>query len=161
MTINDPLLFFSMQLDNSPSLNMGRLFLIDRSTGIIGRWIATSGLGDYQGVGGWCHQGGGCIPPNYKLQNVPFYKVRTEPIWQSLNGINTNTYEINPVTVSTDDGVDRGELLIHRSRFAEPMSGSLGCVVMPESEFEDFEKTYSGCSHLDQVPLLVGYTYEP
>lgn len=157
----NPLLFFSMQLDGSPALNMGRLFLIDQAAGIVGRWIATSGVGGWQNVGNWSHQGGGCIPPNYKLKDVPFYKVSTNPVWQSLGGIDTNTYEIDPMTVSTDDGVERGELLIHRSRFASPMSGSLGCIVLPDSEFSDFETTYKKeCSHLEQIPLLVGYTYD-
>jgi hypothetical protein len=161
MEITKPFLFFSMQLDASPQLNMGRLFLIDEKLGFIGRWIATSGLGDYQDVGEWSKQGGGCIPPNYRLKGVPFYKVHTKPIYQSLGGINSNTYYIDPITVQTDDGIDRGELLIHKSRFALPMSGSLGCVVLPDSEFSDFEKTFFKCSKFETVPLLVGYVFQP
>lgn len=154
------MLFFSMELDSTPKLNMGRLFLLNAG-GFIGRWVATSGLGNYQGIGGWSRQGGGCIPPNYKLKSVPFYKCSTKPRWQNLNGLQTNTYEIEPITVTTSDGINRGELLIHKSRFASPMSGSLGCIVLPEEEFRDFEKTYAKhCGHLTQIPLLVGYTYD-
>ncbi|WP_225896519.1 hypothetical protein [Amazonocrinis nigriterrae] len=51
-------LFFAMQLDSTPQLNRGRLFLIDDDKGIIGRWIATSGLGAYQEKGDWSKQGG-------------------------------------------------------------------------------------------------------
>lgn len=129
--------------------------------GIIGRWIATSGVGQWQGIGDWSKQGGGVIPPNYKLQGIPIYKVSTKPRWQSLGGIDTNTYEIQPITVKTSDGVNRSELLIHESRYSLPMSGSLGCIVLPEVEFTDFEKTYKKeCNHLSEVSLLVGYTFD-
>ncbi len=162
MTIQKPLLFFSMQLDSTPNLNHGRLFLIDPDKqGIVGRWIATSGVGQWQGIGDWSKQGGGVIPPNYHLQGVPIYQVSTKARWQSLGGIDTNTYEIHPITVKTKQGVNRSELLIHESRYALPMSGSLGCIVLPEPEFKDFEQAYKKeCSHVERVSLLVGYTYD-
>ena len=161
--IESPLLFFTMELDETPKLNMGRLFLIDTSDrGIVGRWVASSGLGDYQGTTGWAKQGGGVIPPTYKLAKpVSFYSVATRPVWQDLNGIQTNTYKISPEVVTTTEGVQRSELLIHRSRFAHPMSGSLGCIVLPDTEFSNFEKVYKNeCGHLEQIPLLVGYTFD-
>lgn len=161
--IENPLLMFTMQLDNTPALNMGRLFLIDsKNRGIVGRWVASSGLGNFQSEGGWSKQGGGVIPPTYKLSgNVTFYSVATKPVWQDLNGIETNTYKISPEMVTTSDGTQRSELLIHKSRFAAPMSGSLGCIVLPESEFADFEKIYQAeCGTLGQVRLLVGYTFD-
>jgi hypothetical protein len=160
--IKNPLLFFSMQLDDTPNLNHGRLFLMDpERKGIVGRWIATSGVGQDQGIGEWSKQRGGVIPPNYHLQGVPIYQVSTNPIWQSLDGINTNTYLIEPVTVTTTDGVKRSELLIHKSRHSNPVSASLGCIVLPQAEFTSFEAAYKEeCSHLTQVPLLVGYTYD-
>jgi hypothetical protein len=157
----NPLLFFCMQLDNTPALNMGRLFLIDQDTGFLGRWVASSGLGDWQSIGEWNRQAKGCIPPNYKLKGVPLYKVSTRARWQNMSGLQSNTYEISPITVTTSEGVSRGEFLIHKSRFAHPMSGSLGCIVLPEGEFADFEKTYAKhCAQLEQVLLLVGYTYD-
>lgn len=151
-----------MQLDNTPNLNHGRLFLIDtEKRGIVGRWVATSGLGNDQNIGGWATQGGGVIPPNYKLRDVPIYKVSTQAIFQNMNGLETNTYLISPLTVTTTEGVSRSELLIHKSRYAEPMSGSLGCIVLPEYEFKDFENTYKAeCGHLHEVQLLVGYTFD-
>jgi hypothetical protein len=161
--IANPLLHFVMQLDNTPALNMGRLFLIDPDQrGMVGRWVATSGLGNYQGVGGWSRQGGGCIPPTYQLSgNLSFYSVSTVSIWQDMNGLQSNTYKISPELVTTREGTQRSELLIHHSRFSHPMSGSLGCIVLPEDEFSDFEKCFkSECGHLSQVKLLVGYTYD-
>lgn len=151
-----------MQLDNTPNLNHGRLFLIEPDErGIVGRWIATSGLGDFQDVGEWSKQAKGCIPPNYKLKGVPLYSVSTKSKFQNLNGLETNTYEISPVNVTTVEGVPRSQFLIHKSRHALPISGSLGCIVLPEYEFKTFEPTFKvECSHLKQVNLLVGYTYD-
>ena len=160
--VKNPLLFFCMELDNTPQLNIGRLFLMDLDQGgIVGRWMATSGLGDYQGEGDWSKQGGGVIPPNYRLKGTNFYRVATGPRWQNLNGIQGNTYEIRPVSVTTTDGVQRSELLIHRSRYSAPQSGSLGCIVLKDSEFSDFEKVFkASCSQLEEVRLLVGYTFD-
>lgn len=157
----EPLLFFAMQLDSTPQLNIGRLFLIDtRNEGFLGRWLATSGLGDYQDMSEWNKQGGGCIPPNYQTTNTKFYWVHTKPIWQDLNGLKTNTYAIDPLFVKTTEGIERSELLIHASRYANPQSGSLGCIVLPNNEFNDFEDKFKiYCSHLERVKLLVGYTF--
>jgi hypothetical protein len=49
--LEQPFLVFSMQLDNTPELNRGRLVLWDWEKGQIGRWVATSGLGQYQKIG--------------------------------------------------------------------------------------------------------------
>lgn len=160
--MNNPLLFFSMQLDSTPQLNIGRLFLMDLDKGgITNWWMATSGIGDWQDRGDWSHQGGGVIPPTYKLKGCNFYRVSTKPVWQSLGGIDTNTYAISPVAVVTQDGVERSELLIHRSRYSSPQSGSLGCIVLKDSEFKDFEKVFATtCGQLESVRLLVGYTFD-
>ncbi len=159
--IKNPLLFFSMALDETPQLNIGRLFLLDyESEGIVGRWVCSSGLGDYQDSLGYEKQGGGCIPPPYQTSNVIFYWVHTKPIWQDLGGIKGNTYLIDPNEVRLKGGQTRSELLIHRSRFSAPQSGSLGCIVLPDQEFTDFEKTFAEeCSHLERVRMLVGYVF--
>ncbi len=159
--IKSPLLFFSMALDNTPQLNIGRLFLIDyESEGIIGRWMCTSGLGDHQHQEGYETQGGGCIPPNYQTTNVKLYWVHTRPVWQDLNGLKTNTYAIDPNEVRLRDGRKRSELLIHRSRFSAPQSGSLGCIVLPDTEFQDFERDFAEeCGYLERVRMVVGYVF--
>lgn len=159
--LENPMLFFSMALDETPQLNIGRLFLIDyEKEGIVGRWMASSGLGDYQNSVGYEKQSGGCIPPPYQTTNVKFYWVHTKPVWQSLNGIDTNTYYIDPEVVRLKNGGTRSELLIHRSRFSSPQSGSLGCIVLPEQEFSDFETTFAvECGHVDRVRMLVGYVF--
>lgn len=153
------LLFFSMQLDDTPALNRGRLFLIDDDKGIIGRWVATSGLGQYQNTGDWSKQGGGVIPATYQLRdNLPFYTVATKPTdLRAVKGIEGNGYVISPYSVTTTEGIKRADLLIHKDA---NQPGSLGCIVLSPAEFATFEKTYqANCLSLDCVKLLVGYSY--
>lgn len=157
--LNQPFLFFAMQLDETPQLNRGRLFLCDYQQGIIQRWVATSGLGQYQGVKDWSKQGGGVIPPTYELSNaLAFYQVATKPIdLRHVKGVEGNGYTLAPFAVTTKQGVNRSDLLIHRDANTP---GSLGCIVLADSEFQDFEKTFLAfCSHFEKVKLLVGYTY--
>ncbi len=159
MPLKQPLLFFAMQLDETPELNRGRLFLCDYEQGIIGRWIATSGLGNHQGARDWSKQGGGVIPPTYELSKpLAFYTVATKPVdLRNVKGVEGNGYPITPFAVTTKDGIERSDLLIHRDA---NVPGSLGCLVLPESEFADFEKVFKEqCSSVDSVKLLVGYTY--
>ena len=153
------LLFFSMQLDDTPELNRGRLFLIDEEKGIVGRWIATSGLGQYQKTGDWSKQGGGVIPATYQLsKDLPFYTVATKPIdLRNVKGVEGNGYAISPYEVTTKEGVIRGDLLIHKDA---NVPGTLGCIGLPPEEFTSFEKIYqANCSSLLSVNLLVGYCY--
>ncbi|MDM9583099.1 hypothetical protein [Nostoc sp. GT001] len=157
--LKQPLLFFAMQLDETPQLNRGRLFLCDYEKGIVGRWIATSGLGQYQGTGDWSKQGGGVIPPTYEMKTpIDFYKVATKPVdLKHVKGVEGNGYPITPFTVETKLGVKRSDLLIHKDA---NQPGSLGCIVLSTPEFADFERVFSAeCSDFDSVKLLVGYTY--
>ena len=152
-------LFFSMQLDETPQLNRGRIFLIDDNRGIIGRWIATSGVGTFQDVGDWSKQGGGVIPPLYEVKDAPnFYTVATKPVdLRHVKGVEGNGYAITPFEVVTKQGVKRSDLLIHKDANAP---GSLGCIVLPPGEFEDFEKVFAReAKGLSDVKLSVGYTY--
>ena len=166
--MQNPLLIFSMTLDETPQVNVGRLFLVDLDKGLSDkhRWQCTSGVGAWQGNKDWNHPGGGVIPPTYKLNPNPgFYKVSTKAKYQDLSGIGTNTYEIRPVQLTTSDGAKRSEGLIHMSRYDDRNRlASLMCIVISESEFrgkpECFEETFKReCSHLSEVKLLVLYTF--
>lgn len=157
--LNAPFLFFSMQLDETPLLNRGRVFLCDQEKGMIGRWQATSGLGAYQDIGDWSKQGGGVIPAPYNLANpIPFYWVQVEPVNLShVLGIQGNGYPIAPFSVKTKEGVERSDLLIHSD---ENAPGTLGCVGIWRSDWADFEKSFNNnCNGIDRVRLFVGYTY--
>lgn len=157
--LKQPFLFFTMQLDDTPALNRGRLFLCDYEKGMIGRWQATSGLGAYQQIGDWSKQGGGVIPATYNLgQAIAFYQVQVKPLdLHNVKGIQGNGYPITPFTVETKEGIERGDLLIHSD---ENAPGTLGCIGIWRSDWTDFEKVYAQhCTGFDTVRLLVGYTY--
>ena len=147
-----------MALDNTPAMNYGRLVLLHEFKGVIGRWIATSGLGAWQKFGGWSKQGSGTIPPTYQLKShLPYYSVKVAPTDLShVKGVEGDGYEIAPFAVTTKDGVQRSDLLIHRDA---NVPGSMGCIVLPDKEWEDYVGVFTavtkGC---DAIPLTVIYT---
>jgi hypothetical protein len=156
-------LIFAMQLDETQELNRGRLALISNQKGLLGRWVATSGLGAYQGVGDWDKKGGGVLPATYQLEkSIPFYEVATEPIDLSgIPGVEGSGYCITPFDFTTQGGTDRGDVLIHADR---RYPGTLGCIGVKTSEYADFERTYKwNISRLpkkvDKLKLWVIYTY--
>jgi hypothetical protein len=152
-----PFLFFSMQLDSTPELNRGRLALVDYDSRVIGRWVATSGLGRYQKIGGWSKQGGGVIPATYQCSpEIDRYQVAVKPLNLShVKGVEGNGYPIVPFEVKTKEGVTRSDLLIHRDANTP---GSLGCIVLPGEEFADFEKQMAKLT-IEKLPLWICYTY--
>ena len=152
-------LLFTMQLENADNISKGRLVLIDEQQGILGRWVATSGLPNDQEVGDWSKPQGGEIPPTYQLESeLPFYQVETKPVdLRSLKGVEGNAYPILPNQVITKDGVSRSDLMIHRDA---NVPGSLGCIVLEGvEEFADFETTLAKYAKEDTIKLLVVYTY--
>jgi hypothetical protein len=157
--LEQPFLVFSMQLDNTPELNRGRLVLWDWEKGQIGRWVATSGLGQYQKIGGWSKQGGGVIPAPYQC-NPSFanYWVEVIPVDRSeVRGIEGDAYAITPFEVRTKDGVGRSDLMVHRDA---NVPGSMGCIVMSKEEFDDFCETFARelIGH-EKIKLFVQYDF--
>lgn len=154
-----PFLIFSMPLDNTSELNKGRLCLRDYDKGDLGRWVATSGLGMYQQIGGWSKQGGGVCPAAYQC-DPPFanYWVDVNPTdLSSTKGVEGNGYPITPFEVTTKDGVKRSDLLIHKDA---NVPGSMGCIVLPPSEFKDFEIQFPKlCNGHTKVKLWIQYDY--
>ena len=157
--LKQPFFIFSMPLDNTPELNRGRLVLYDWAKGHINRWVATSGVGTWQKIGGWSKQGGGVIPATYQC-NPTFgnYSVDLTPLDRStVKGIEGNGYAITPFSVRTQEGVTRSDLMIHKDANAP---GSLGCIVLSPTEFSDFEKVIARelVGH-DRVRLWVQYDF--
>lgn len=158
MSLKQPFLFFTMQLDKTPELNRGRLFLCDYEQGIIGRWVATSATEAKQDVKDWSVRGG-VLPPTYELNNpLAFYTVVTKPAdLRNVKGVEGNGYPITPFAVTTKNGTERSDFLIHRDA---NVPGSMGCIVLGDGEFADFEKVFKEqCSQIESIKLLVGYTY--
>jgi hypothetical protein len=152
-------LIFSMPLDNTAELNRGRLVLYDYDRGHLGRWVATSGLGTWQKIGGWSKQGGGVIPAPYQC-NPSFdnYWVKVAPTYlPHVKGVEGNGYEITPFEVTTKEGVKRSDLLIHRDA---NVPGSMGCIVMSDDEYAEFEQTIKKeCVGIDKIKLWVQYDF--
>jgi hypothetical protein len=159
MKINQPFLMFSMPLDNTPELNRGRLVLYDWEQGHLGRWVATTGLGQFQKIGGWSKQGGGVCPAPYQC-NPKFanYWVAVEPVNLShVKGVEGSGYPITPFAVRTKEGIERSDLLIHRDA---NVPGSMGCIVLADDEYSDFEKQFSEfCKGHQKVKLWVQYDF--
>lgn len=148
-----------MPLDNTPALNRGRLVLYDGESGHINRWVATSGVGSWQKIGGWSKQGGGVMPATYQCDpTFANYWVDVSPVNLShVKGVEGNGYPIAPFAVRTKEGVNRSDLLIHRDA---NVPGSLGCIVLPDGEFKDFEATFARelIGH-ERIKLWVQYDF--
>jgi hypothetical protein len=157
--LRQPFLVFSMPLDNTPQLNRGRLVLYDWEEGVIGRWVATTGLGMWQKIGGWSKQGGGVIPATYQC-NPTFanYWVQVAPLDLShVKGVEGDAYPITPFAVTTKDGVKRSDLLIHKDA---NVPGSMGCIVLSEDEFEDFCKVFNlNLIGHEKIKLFIQYDF--
>jgi hypothetical protein len=155
-------LVFAMGLDESAAINRGRLAMIDSERGLINRWVATSGLGAYQGVNDWNKSGGGTIPATYQLEDpLPYYCVSVKPTdLRHLPGARGNGYLITPFEFTTDGGTERGDVLIHSD---EGQEGTLGCIGVHKREWADFEQTFiRECAKLpgtEQIRLYVLYCY--
>jgi hypothetical protein len=156
-------LIFAMALDSTDALNRGRLVLIDSERGIIGRWVATSGLGAYQDVKDWNKKGGGVIPATYQLENpIPWYKVAIAPTdlrW--TKGVEGNGYAITPFEFTTNGGTERGDVLIHKDANAP---GTLGCIGVSLQDWADFERVFTRETanlpqEIETVNLAVIYCY--
>jgi hypothetical protein len=159
MILRQPFLMFSMNLDNTRELNQGRLGLYDYEAGHIGRWVGTSGLGMYQRIGGWSKQGGGVCPATYQCNpTFPNYWVQTQPVDLSdVKGVEGEAYPITPFEVVTKEGVKRSDLLIHRDA---NVPGSMGCIVLPDDEFKDFQTTFgNSVQGHHKVRLYVQYNF--
>jgi hypothetical protein len=157
--LEQPFLIFSMPLDNTPELNQGRLVLYDFKKGQIGRWVATSGLGMYQRIGGWSKQGGGVCPAAYQC-NPTFanHWVQVAPVdLSTTKGVEGDAYPITPFSVTTKEGVERSDLLIHKDA---NVPGSMGCIVLPPDEFADFCKVFNRelIGH-EKVKLWIQYDF--
>lgn len=153
--LNDPILMFSMLVDNTSLLNQGRLSLWSYEKGHIWQWICTSGIGQYQRIGGWSKQRGGVCPPNAKTTpKIGWYKLKPK-IYHGT--IVSEGFLITPNEITTTDGVMRSEIMLHEDKGND---GSYGCLVLPKEEYIHARDTILHTStHLDSIKLGVIYTW--
>jgi len=99
------------------------------------------------------------IPPCYRTQNANPYMVDLTPInLKNIKGVEGNFYKINPFTVITDKGMQRGDFGIHLDA---NVPGSLGCIVLEREKFIDFEKEIVLIKkqfNIKELPLFVQYS---
>jgi hypothetical protein len=113
----------------------------------------------YQRIGGWSKQGGGVCPAPYQC-NPSFanYWMQVAPLDLShVKGVEGNGYPLTPFEVRTKEGVKRSDLLIHRDA---NVPGSMGCIVLPDDEFEDFERVMAreAIGH-EKIKLFIQYDF--
>jgi hypothetical protein len=156
----DYLFIFSSYVDQSEKINTGRLALNTKNkdnkwtTPLI--WSALSSIGTKQYFESWNMQGG-LIPPQYRLIENKSYTVNLNPIsMPNVKGVQGNFYKIDPYLVVTDKKKKRGDFGIHRDA---NVLGSLGCIVMSDDRFEDFERNIKELydNGIKSIPLLIFY----
>lgn len=105
------------------------------------RFMATSGLKHYQGIGSCGVKGKGGIPP-CELVGLQKYTVTTTPIpMPHVRGVEGNFYQILPFQVTVvqyGKKSYRSDLGIHADK---NVLGSSGCIVIPPGEhWKEFEE---------------------
>lgn len=150
-------LVFSAHFDRDRGIDIGRLLLHHLATGHQAIWKAYSSHSSGQDAECF-HERGAMIPPAYRVPKLPQWTVATRPEDSSdVVGVGGNFYRISPYSVVTDRGGVRGAFGIHRDANAP---GSLGCIVMSDDRFIDFENamTRLRAEGVIQVPLVVVYS---
>jgi hypothetical protein len=161
-----PILFFSMQLDNNldaiKGINQGRLSLWDYNLGFIGRWVCTSSLEAKQGVADW-ETRGGIHPPNYAMPDEDWFYIKfplIKQLGQPVDEGYLNLYKGSNLW-TTKKGNKRSEVMTHCDKNHKTSPGSFGCLVMVPSEWEDFKSSlFESCGHLPGVRLGVMYNFQ-
>jgi hypothetical protein len=105
------------------------------------KFMATTGLKFYQGIGSCNKKGKGGIPP-CELVNIQKYTVTTKPIpMPHTKGVEGNFYQILPFEVLVEQygkKTARGDFGIHKDASVQGTSGCIG--IPPGEHWEEFEK---------------------
>lgn len=150
-------LLFTSHFDRDQGLDYGRLSIRNWSQGTTHIWKATSSYATKQYAESF-HERGGMLPPDYRVKNLPFYTINTQPVpLDHIKGVEGNFYQIFPFEVITDRGGKRSDFGIHKDANAP---GSLGCIVMSDDRFAQFEQAMLELRSLGEMtlPLFVQYS---
>ncbi len=154
---SDYFLIFNSHFDRDSGLDYGRLTVNSLSLGTTHVWKAASSYSTLQGFESF-HRRGGYLPPQYRVNSLPNWIVNLNPIpLVHVQGVEGNFYKIDPHVVRTDRGGVRSDFGIHKDANAP---GSLGCIVMSEDRFANFEAAMSKLRELSifSLPLFVQYS---
>lgn len=153
-----PILVLSGHYDRDPGLDQYLLALVDSKKGHLNQWIATSSHANGQKVSSQ-YQRGGLLPPIHHCRNLTKYEVDTKPLDLTHQaGVRGNFYKILPFEVTTVSGTKRSDFGIH---FDANVPGSLGCIVMNQHNWKDFEATITNLrlvEKVERIPLFVYYS---
>lgn len=155
--MHDYFLLFSSHYDRDRGLDRGRLRLCSLSFGAIEIWIASSSYSTKQGRESF-HQRGGYLPPEYRVPGLKHWEVKTNPIYMpNVKGVQGNFYQLLPFEVVTDRKGKRSDFGIHKDA---NVPGSLGCIVMSDNRFAQFEKWMESLAKkgIEKLPLFVTLT---
>lgn len=150
-------LLFTQHFDRDRGQDYGRLSINSLGKGTSHIWLATSSYATKQYAESF-HQRGGLLPPQYRVKDLPYYTVSTNPIpLDNVKGVEGNFYQIFPFAVETDRGGERSDFGIHKDANAP---GSLGCIVMDPVRFQQFEKAMTDFKNagIASIPLFVQYS---
>lgn len=152
----DFFLNFIGHYDRDKGLDQGRLRLDSLSEGNVQIWIATSSISTKQGKESF-HQRGGLLPPDYRCKGKIQWRVKLQPVYLPVKGVEGNFYPISPHQVITDRNGIRSDFGIHRDA---NVPGSMGCIVMSDSRFWSFETEMNNLRSrgVTELPLFVTYS---
>ena len=155
--VNDYFLIFNSHFDRNKGLDQGRLSLVSLYAGTLDIWLAASSYSTKQYPESF-HERGGYLPSEYRVPGLKNWTVDTRPVdLTHVKGVAGNFYRIAPFEFKTDKGGKRSDFGIHLDA---NVPGSLGCIVMNEKRFADFEGAMTGLRNNDifTVPLYVRYS---
>jgi hypothetical protein len=156
MQYENPYLFFHIDLRPSSKIIDGRMQLMDGAK-IIERYIATSGLPQWQQRGDHTQKARGPIPRPDKV-GIQYYEVSTTSEYvPDVPGISGEFFPIFPTEVELADGRKRSHFGIHVDANTP---GSAGCpvIVNPEA-FDAFCERMKalGDQGFATIPLQIDY----
>lgn len=153
---NNYFLVYSGHWDRDRGLDHGRLTLNSLDDGNLKIWMATSSTANRQTY----HkqfQRYGCLPANNVTKTRKYHILTTPEDSRHVKGVEGNFYRIYPNVINTIQGTVRTACGIHRDA---NLPGSLGCVVLTDNRFKDFEQTIASLKTqgIKKIPLQVQYS---
>lgn len=149
-------LVYSGHWDRDKGLDYGRLTLNHLLDGNLRIWIATSSNASRQNYKDQFEKYG-ALPANNVTTTRKYHILTIPEDSRHVKGVEGNFYRIYPNIITTVTGTTRSACGIHRDA---NLPGSLGCIVMSDDRFNDFERVISQLKEqkIGKIPLQVQYS---
>lgn len=149
-------LVYSGHWDRDKGQDYGRLTLNHLTEGNIRIWVATTSIAKRQA---YRHQFElyGCLPANNVTTTKKYQILTTPEDSRHVRGVEGSFYRIYPNRIVTTRGTTRTACGIHKDAGT---TGSLGCIVMSDTRFQQFESVMSNLVSIGvkKLPLQVQYS---